>query len=234
MFSRTPPTTDSLSLHSASSSSSSHPPPSPTKRRVQPAGLRIDTIGVDPSVIIGKTLTRVRRSPTHPALTLDFSDNTTFQILVDGYDPIHKGIPKDLEMDEGLASVIRDCVNSDDGYGGRLPRELTIVDCTFVKLTDKAFKRSEPEDGEIDAIFGVGVGKESRWNQNHLAIALKFSSDEGQPPPRWHCVWATLADYDSDIGLCTFRSYDDVYLNELQRSPQKRKPKKKKSRMDEY
>lgn len=52
--------------------------------------LRLQSLGVDPSLLVGKVLTKISRSSKHPTLTLDFSDNTTFQILVDGYDPVHR------------------------------------------------------------------------------------------------------------------------------------------------
>jgi hypothetical protein len=41
-------------------------------------------------------------------------------------------------------------------------------------------------------------------------LALKFAEEPG-----WHCVWATMAEYDGDFGPCTFRSFEDVYLAEL-------------------
>jgi len=66
---------------------------------------------------------------------------------------------------------------------------------------------------------------ESRWNVEHLAFALKFAEEPG-----WHCVWATMAEYDGDFGPCTFRSFDDVYLAELRPSPRKRKFPQKQGR----
>jgi len=63
-------------LPSSSSKSRRHPVPR--------------SMGVDPSLLVGKVLTRLSRSLKHPTLTLDFADNTTFQILVDGYDPVHR------------------------------------------------------------------------------------------------------------------------------------------------
>jgi hypothetical protein len=65
-------------------------PSSPSKSRRRPVPLRLQSLGVDPSLLVGKVLTKLSRSSKHPTLTLDFSDNTTFQILVDGYDPVHR------------------------------------------------------------------------------------------------------------------------------------------------
>lgn len=80
--------------------------------------------------------------------------------------------------------------------------ELTIVDCALITLTDKAF--------EIKTRL-------EQWDQNHLGVAFKFAEDNA-----WHCVWATLMEHDDMMGECVFRSYDDVYLDQLQRSPRKR------------
>lgn len=172
----------------------SQAPPSPSKRRRQPNPLRLSSLGIDPSHIIGKVLTRIRRSPHHPTLTLDFADNTTFQVLVDGYDPVHRGIPKTLEMNSSLDPIF----NPPEGQASV---DLVVSDCASIKLTDKAFERRNTEN---------------RWDQNHLGIAFKFGDEK-----RWHCVWATLSEYDEKMGSCTFRSYDDVYLDRLNRSPRK-------------
>lgn len=37
---------------------------------------------------------------------------------------------------------------------------------------------------------------------------------------RWHCVWAALEEFD-DAGQCTFKSFNDVYLERLGRPPSK-------------
>jgi hypothetical protein len=144
---------------------------------------------------VGKVLTRVRRSPKHPTVTLDFSDNTTFQILVDGYNPLHPGVPKSLEMDSSLDPIF-------NPPSGQLHVELNIVDCALITLTDKAFEMRD---------------RVEQWDQNHLGVVFKFAEDNA-----WHCVWATLMEHDNMIGGCVFRSYDDVYLDQLQRSPRKR------------
>lgn len=150
---------------------------------------------IDPSEVIGKVLQRARRSSAHPALMLDFSDNTTVQVLVDGYDPAHRGIPKQLEMDSDLSAIF----SSTDSLG------LEIIDCAFITLQDAAFDRKHAKS----------PSKVVRWDQNHLAVALKFS----QRTPRWHCIWARMEEYDEELGTCVFRSYDDVYLEKLHRAP---------------
>ncbi|KAF8844651.1 hypothetical protein BDN67DRAFT_962581 [Paxillus ammoniavirescens] len=164
--------------------------------RRRPIPLRLNSIGVDPSVLVGKVLTRISRSSKHPSMQLHFSDDTTYQILVDGYDPIHRGLPKELEMDPSFGSLL-------DAADGELDVDLTIDDCALITLTDKAFESRQ---------------REQRWDQNHIAIALKFGQNQA-----WRCVWATLTDQEN--GRCVFRSYDDVYLEQLQRSPRKRRPR---------
>ncbi|KAH7888548.1 hypothetical protein F5I97DRAFT_1853546 [Phlebopus sp. FC_14] len=192
------PTSESITPSSldTSSSSSTPPPVSPTKARRRPVPLRLDSVGIDPSLLVGKVLTRISRSSNHPSMQLYFSDDTIYQILVDGYDPIHRGLPKQLEMDPDLGSLL-------DGVGGRVDVDLTIDDCALITLTDKAFESRL---------------KEQRWDQNHIGVAFKFSEDR-----IWHCVWATLTDHEN--GICVFRSYDDVYVEQLQRSPRKRRPR---------
>jgi hypothetical protein len=93
-------------------------------------------------------------------LTLDFADNTTFQILVDGYDPVHRGIPKELETDSFLDPLLR-------SPNAQLLAGLTIVDCALITMTDKAFSHEERDEKQW----------EEQWDQNHLAVALKFSED---------------------------------------------------------
>lgn len=174
---------------------------SPTRKRPPP--LRITSVGsvsklprieltlysLDPSSIIGKQLKRVSRSASHPVLTLDFTDDTTFQVRVDGYDPIHRGIPKELEMD----AFFNDLVSHSQV-------DLTVIDCALITLSDKAFQRNSEHSQD--------------WDQKHLGVAFKFAQTS-----RWHCVWAIMHEYDGPH--CVFRSYDDVYLDQLQRSPRK-------------
>ena len=163
--------------------------------RPHPEPIRLHPIGVDPHCIIGKVLIRVRRSPVHPAVTLDFADKTTFQIRVDGYDPVHRGIPKELEVNSLLDTLFKP-------PGGQINVRLTIANCRFVQLKDIAHERKDTT--------------ESRWNVEHLALAIKFEEEAG-----WHCVWATMAEYDGQYGPCTFRSFDDVYLDQIQRAPRR-------------
>ncbi|KAI9509727.1 hypothetical protein F5148DRAFT_1185452 [Russula earlei] len=182
--------------------SSFDPPPScsgPAKPISTPTGSRkqryIDSIGVDPDQIVGKILVRVRRSPTHPAVTLHFADNTAYQVRVDGYDPVHRGIPKELETNSVLLPLLKRAA-------GQVDVHLTVTHARLVELKDTAHEWSETA--------------ESRWNVEHVALALKFAEQPG-----WHCVWATMAEYDGDFGPCTFRSFDDVYLAELHPSSRK-------------
>ncbi|KAF9010499.1 hypothetical protein BDQ17DRAFT_1346330 [Cyathus striatus] len=186
--------TDTLSVPS-SSSSRSRPstPPSPNTARHRPPSLRLNHIGIDPSEIVGKVLKRARISSIHPVVTLDFADNTSVQVLVDGYDPQHPGVPKELEMDPYFHEILSD---------GKTVN-LEVLDCALVTLSDKAFHRVDSK-----------APTEVNWDQKHLAIAFRF----GEPSPRWHCVWAKMQEYDERLGVCTFRSYDDVYLQNLRRS----------------
>ncbi|KAF8502299.1 hypothetical protein F5888DRAFT_1184685 [Russula emetica] len=188
-------------------SSSSHSDPSPKRPRKQPGCLRLDSIGVDPDLIVGKVLIHIRRSPTHPAVTLHFADKTVYQVRIDGYDPIHRGIPKELEMNSVLLPLFRP-------PGGQIDVHLTVAQARLVRLKDTAHEWSETA--------------ESRWNVEHVALALKFAEEPGS----WHCVWATMAEYDGDFGPCTFRNFDDVYLAQLNNtsSPRKRKSPQKQGR----
>ncbi|KAJ3791112.1 hypothetical protein GGU10DRAFT_338762 [Lentinula aff. detonsa] len=194
---------DELSSVSSTSSASS-----PTKRRQRPPPLtRRDHIGIDPNELIGKKLIRISRSAAHPSLTLDFDDQTTAQVLVDGYSPRWKGVPKELEMDEAFQRLTNTrSVGLDT---------LEIVDCAIIKLCDRAFQRKQNDD-------------HVRWDQEHAAVAFKFSGENSQ----WHCVWATLAEHD-EHNICTFRSFEDVFLDYVQRSPRKKSWKNSKQNRGE-
>jgi len=167
--------------------------------RPRPPPLRLDHLGINPADLVGKVLKSVRRSDKHPSITLAFKDGTCVQIMVDGYDPVHKGVPKELEMDPSLHDLF-----ANDGAV-----DLTVTDCALITLSDKAFARPTND----------------QWDQNHLGVAFKFAgasaSDAGGTG--WHCVWAILQDHDEATGECVFRTYDDVYLEHLQRSPRKAK-----------
>ncbi|KAJ3724822.1 hypothetical protein C8R42DRAFT_719458 [Lentinula raphanica] len=186
---------DFSSVSSASSASS------PVRRRLRPPPLtRRDPIGIDPNELIGKRVIRISRSSIHPTLTLDFDDHTTAQVLVDGYSPRWKGVPKELEMDEAFQRL------TDPGFVGL--DTLEILDCAIIKLCDRAFQRKQTDNDQV------------RWDQEHAAVAFKFAGENQQ----WHCVWATLAEHD-EHNVCTFRSFEDVFLDYLQRSPRKKSSK---------
>ncbi|KAJ7163591.1 hypothetical protein C8R43DRAFT_1086406 [Mycena crocata] len=159
---------------------------------------------INPADLVGKVLKSVRRSEKHPSLTLAFADGTRVQIMVDGYDPVHKGVPKELEMDPSLIDLFAsagDAVN------------LTVADCALITLSDKAFAVREGSEGD-------------QWDQHHLGVAFKFA-EGGANASGWHCVWAILQDHDEATGECVFRTYDDVYLEHLQRSPRKARQRRK-------
>jgi hypothetical protein len=177
------------------SEASSLPPTSATpSRRPRPTSLRLDQIGIQPTDIIGKVIKCVRKSTAHPALTIAFVDDSSVQIRVDGYDPQHPGVPKELEMD----SCLQDLLFREE------PVELPVLDCAFVTLSDKAFQRQES--------VGRGVSVQS-WDQKHLGLALKLPINQSvEGKARWHCIWASMEENNEREGVCTFRSYEDVYL----------------------
>ncbi|KAI0320915.1 hypothetical protein OF83DRAFT_466371 [Amylostereum chailletii] len=187
-----------LSSGSSASYLSSPALPSTNPRR-KPTPIRLQPIGVDPADIVGKVITRIRPSLTHPAVTLDFDDNSTYQVRVDGYDPVYRGIPKALEMNTLLRPLFQPT-------HGMSQVHLTVADCRLVSLKDVAHQRND--------------GGESRWSVEHLALAFKFEEQPG-----WHCCWAIMTEYDGENGPCTFRSFDDVYLDQMPRSPRKHRRK---------
>jgi len=128
----------------------------------------------------------------------------TSDVRVDGYDPVHRGIPKELETNSVLLPLF-------NPPAGQIDVHLTVTHARMVLLKDTAHQWSE--------------NAESRWNVEHAAFALKFAEEPG-----WYCVWATMAEYDGDFGPCTFRSFDDVYLAELRPSPRKHKSPQKQGR----
>ncbi|KAJ7079108.1 hypothetical protein B0H15DRAFT_521702 [Mycena belliarum] len=183
--------------------------------RARPPPLRIDHLGINPGDLVGKVLKSVRRSDKHPSLTLVFADGTRVQVMVDGYDPVHKGVPKALEMDPSLAGLFAGA-----GAGADAPVGLTVADCALITLSDKAFARTD-RSPDRDA-----------WDQHHLGVAFKFAAADSRAEGAlaegsWHCVWAILQDHDAATGECVFRTYDDVYLEHLQRSPRKARHRKK-------
>ncbi|KAI0745759.1 hypothetical protein C8Q76DRAFT_764874 [Earliella scabrosa] len=158
--------------------------------------MRPHGLGVDPTSLVGKKLTRVRRSRTHPCITLQCADGSSFQVLVVGYDPHYRGVPKVLESDSPI-------LNPRSAHG-IADLSLTISHAASITLSDKAFQAHAGARGPKEAT-------EDRWTQRHAAFALKFEEEHG-----WHCVWATMAEYDEKDGeRCVFRNYADVYLDRL-------------------
>lgn len=200
------PSYNLLAADNLSCGSPSEAPASYTVRQIPSPGKSGSgaDIGVDPSQLIGKVLRRVRRSRTHPNVTLYFSDRTAFQIRVVGYDPQHRGIPKEIETDHALEPIF-------NHPAGECGVALTVANAAIITLADKAFALGE---------------RESRWDQQHSGVALKFREDG-----RWHCVWATLEEYSgAEKRACVFRSYHDVYLDVLDRPPQRHCPRTRKMR----
>ncbi|EJF65307.1 hypothetical protein DICSQDRAFT_152535 [Dichomitus squalens LYAD-421 SS1] len=166
--------------------------------------MRPHGIGVDPGSLVGKQLTSVRRSRAHPCITLQFSDGTSYQILVVGYDPHYRGIPKVLESDSPILNP--------RGSNGTADVRLTVSHATSITLSDKAFQiRSGPKSDASTSIQAASLPREDRWTQRHAAFALKFEEEQG-----WHCVSAVMVEYDDrDKERCVFRNYADVYVDKL-------------------
>ncbi|RDX55141.1 hypothetical protein OH76DRAFT_1310894, partial [Lentinus brumalis] len=167
-------------------------------------------IGVEPSTLVGKKLSRVHRSRTHPCITLHCADGSAFQLLVVGYDPHHRGVPKVLESDSPVLNPRGAAQSAHADLG------LTITHAASITLSDKAFQAlpgptSGANAGGLEGLAKVGKQREDRWTQRHAAFALKFEQEQG-----WHCVWATMAEYDQGgPERCVFRNYADVYLDSL-------------------
>jgi len=116
---------------------------------------------------------------------LSFSDKSSYQIRVDGYNPQYKtGITKEIEFSQRCAEVF-------PARGGSSKVQLTVDQCAAITMKDKAFDTRE---------------RETFWEQSHQGIALKFKERDG-----WHCVWAMLTECE-DEGKVVFRNFDDVYL----------------------
>lgn len=66
------------------------------KDKPVPTPLRLDSPGVEPSILIGKVLQKTVRSCRHPMITFHFSDSSAYQIHVEGYhpNPTFQGVPK--------------------------------------------------------------------------------------------------------------------------------------------
>ncbi|TEB37396.1 hypothetical protein FA13DRAFT_1726486 [Coprinellus micaceus] len=172
---------------------------SPSK---SPAVQPWNQVGIDPSDIIGKVVKQVRKSCTHPTVTIDFDDDTSVQIRVDGYDPRHPGLPKSLETDSHLEELMM----------REFPIDIPVLGCAYVTLSDKAFD-CRRRNGIDDTL--------QHWDQQHVGLALKFPYvNTGRA--RWHCIWATKQDHEEAGGACLFRSYEDVYLERLPRARRSR------------
>ncbi|KAI0645715.1 hypothetical protein C8Q79DRAFT_1111443 [Trametes meyenii] len=158
------------------------------------------SVGVDPSELIGKTLTRVRQSRVHPCLTLHFKDGASFQVRVVGYDPQFRGVPKKLESDSHILNPT----------SGSADVSLTVKHAAMITLQDKAFQVQAGRGRSDGARMTTGT-RETRWTQKHAAFAIKFVEEAG-----WHCIWATLVEYDEkDAETCVFRNFADVYVDSL-------------------
>jgi hypothetical protein len=122
------------------------------------------------------------------------STGAFYRMLMEIVNNVRRGLPKELEMDSSLEQLLSTPT-------GQALVDWTIKDCALITLSDKAFESRE---------------REQRWDQDHIGVALRFSEDR-----KWHCVWVTLTDHDD--GNCVFRSYGDVYVDQLHRSPRKRR-----------
>lgn len=86
---------------------------------------------------------------------------------------------------------------------GKQAVESIITHSRFTRMSDFASKRGQYEE---------------RWTVMHDAFTFKIADS-----PRWHCISAMRAEYEKS-GACTFRTFDDVYLEHVAsvpRSPQK-------------
>ena len=159
---------------------------------------------VGPGSLVGKTLVQVRRSPSHPSITLRFSDGSSYQIRVDGYNPQFPGLDKVLEMNAQSHEVFPES-------GGQAQVNLTVDRCVPITMRDKAFDARSL--------------KETSWDQTHVGVAFKFRERDG-----WHCLWAMLSENDGSTGMCVFRSFEDVYIAQAPARPFNKGHNKRRSR----
>lgn len=73
---------------------------------------------------------------------------------------------KELEVNTSFEEMLNLSQNMDG------PLDLTVTNCSFIRLTDKAFERKLPED------------REERWDQNHLGLV--HSLILLPPPPSYN------------------------------------------------
>ena len=108
-------------------------------------------MGIDPSELVGKVLKSIRRSPSRPTMTVRFADNTTYQVRIDGYNPSHPGVPKQLEMDMDLSSLLASEQAEDLNWKVTKARTFKMLDKGFSKLGKK----------------------EDSWHLDHTALAFQ-------------------------------------------------------------
>ena len=224
--------TSSLPSYESWSASSNTTPPSPSSSR--PPNLRKRTQsrpfsrGIDPSVLNGCVLTRIVRSRTHPAVSLYTEDGRSFQVRVDGYDPAHAGLPREIECNAALAPLFGPASPSTP-ISATTPRSDSFPTHSrsksggwkwndagnAVRLTVQAARYISMKDA---ALSRDAVGQELRWSVEHLALAFKFVEKDG-----WHCCWASMAERDASSGQTAYRTFDDVYVEEVPRSPRKKR-----------
>lgn len=107
--------------------------------------------GVHPSEMVGKVLKSIKVSKLHPTVTIHFEDRSSFQIRVDGYNPVHPGVPKTIETDPELRPLLAADGPGDAGY--------TVAKAAMINITDRAFKLGK---------------RETTWDQRHAGVAFKF------------------------------------------------------------
>ncbi|KAL1689807.1 hypothetical protein GGG16DRAFT_126170 [Schizophyllum commune] len=173
---------------------------------------------VEASSIEGKTLVNIRRSPNHPCLTLYFDDESSYQVLVDGYQANGQGTHKFLELNAHLEALLADTA-------AHLPAP--IERCAYSQLVDVAFCIDEAKCASAATTLGrrpsISTAPRQTWDQKHTALAFKLGG-------RLHIVSAQMEervaektpyredkDFDPTVvayveNQCTFRNYCDVYL----------------------
>lgn len=219
--------TSGSSVTPASSRSASPPPkakqaskrPPPLHLDLNHLNLSPDRPGVEPSSIQGKTLVNIRRSASHPCLTLHFDDESSYQILVDGYQANGQGTHKFLELNAHLEALLADTA-------AHLPAP--IERCAYSQLVDVAFCIDEAKCASAATTLGrrpsISTAPRQTWDQKHTALAFKLGG-------RLHIVSAQMEervaektpyredkDFNPNViayveNQCTFRNYCDVYLD---------------------
>ena len=81
--------------------------------------------------MVGKVLKSIRHS--HPISTLHFTGRTAYQIRIDGYNPSHPGVPKQLETDMDFSSLLASEQAADLNW--------TITKAGIFKMPDKRFSQ---------------------------------------------------------------------------------------------